>query len=62
MVSKNFRSSGLGKKLFKENVTWFKLKNIKRVELSVSVKNLSAAKFWKKMGFETFMDKRVKKL
>ena len=62
MVSKDFRSSGLGKKLFKENVTWFKLKNIKRVELSVSVKNLSATKFWKKMGFETFMDKRVKKL
>jgi ribosomal protein S18 acetylase RimI-like enzyme len=62
MVSKDFRKSGLGKKLFKENITWFKLKNIKRVELSVSVKNPSATKFWKKMGFEPYMEKRVKKL
>ena len=62
MVSKDFRKSGLGKKLFKENITWFKLKNIKRVELSVSVKNPSATKFWKKMGFEPYMEKRIKKL
>ena len=62
MVSKDFRKSGLGKKLFKENVTWLKLKNIKRVELSVSVKNPSATKFWKKMGFETYIEKRIKKL
>ena len=62
MVSKDFRRNGLGKKLFKENITWFKLKNIKRVELSVSVRNPSATKFWKKMGFEPYMEKRVKKL
>ena len=62
MVSKDFRRSGLGKKIFKENVTWFNLKNIKRVELSVSVKNRSATKFWKKMGFEPYMEKRIKKL
>jgi len=62
MVSKDFRRSGLGNKLFKENAKWFRVRRIERIELSVSVKNPAASKFWKKMGFEAYVEKRVRKL
>lgn len=48
------RRQGTGKQLVEAALGWFKVKKIRRVELSVDVRNQAAEHFWRSMGFEPF--------
>jgi len=56
-VAKKYRKSGIGKKMFKELVKWFKKKNIKHIELSVDSRNETGIKAWQKFDFKEYMKK-----
>ena len=58
MVDSAFRRRGIGRRLFSETRKWFRKKGMKRIELSVAVTNLLAMRFWKEMGFKTYLEKR----
>ena len=62
MVQKEFRRNGIGNRLFTETQKWFKNRGVKRIELSVLKKNPISSKFWKKMGFAPFLERRFKRI
>ena len=41
---------------------WFKKRGLKRVEISVLKRNPISSKFWDKMGFDTYLERRFKKI
>ena len=51
-VRKEYRGKGIGTKLLKERMKWFKENNVKYVEMSVDVRNKKAIALWKKNGFK----------
>lgn len=53
-VKKEYRNKGVGKKLVKEMLNWFKSKNIKWIQLTTHAKNINSIKFWKKLGFKEY--------
>lgn len=61
-ISKDYRRKYIGDKLWQAALTWFKLKGLTRVELSIVPKNLEAAFFWKKLGFKDYMHKLFLKI
>ena len=61
-VQKKFQRNGIGEKLFLETQKWFKKHRLKRIEISVLRKNPISSKFWNKMGFESFLERRYKKI
>jgi ribosomal protein S18 acetylase RimI-like enzyme len=54
-VTKNYRRGGIGEKLFRHAIRWFKAKGVKTVEVRVSTANTVATDFWRNMGFEPYM-------
>ena len=56
------RRKGLGERLVRELFRWAKEKNVERIELQFIDGNLLAERFWKKMGFEPYARKSVKRL
>jgi GNAT superfamily N-acetyltransferase len=50
-VTADYRRKGIGAKMYGEILQWFKLKNIDRVEVQTTAKNLMANSFWQKQGF-----------
>ena len=54
-VSRDFQRQGVGEKLFQETVKWLQKRNIKRIEIMVTIRNPKSNNFWQKMGFKTFM-------
>ena len=61
-VQKGYRRKGIGEQLFIEAKKWFKKRGLIRVELSVLKENPLSTEFWKKMGFETYLERRYKKI
>ena len=61
-VQKKFQRNGIGEQLFSETEKWFKKHGLKRIELSVLKRNPISSKFWEKMGFEPFLERRYKKI
>ncbi len=61
-VSKDFQRQGVGEKLFQETVKWLQKRNIKRIEIMVTIRNPKSNNFWKKMGFKTFMKSMDKEI
>lgn len=57
-INEKLRRKGIGEKLFNESVEWFKKKKINRVELTVATSNPVSMKFWTKMGFKTYSERR----
>jgi ribosomal protein S18 acetylase RimI-like enzyme len=55
-VAASNRRHGIGTKLLKEIVTWFKAKNLDMVELSVAAKNKVGYSFWRKHGFTDYLN------
>jgi GNAT superfamily N-acetyltransferase len=53
-VKAKYRRKGIGRKMLDAIYTWFKARNIKRVELSVVARNKAGYSFWKKNGFKDF--------
>ncbi len=56
-ISEKYRRKGIGKKMFKELIKWFKANKIKNVELSVDTRNKVGIVAWKKYGFFEFQKK-----
>ena len=62
MVAPSHRRRGVGRRLVAEAKKWFRRKGVSRVELSVAVRNPLSTKFWTRMGFVTYMERRFLKL
>jgi ribosomal protein S18 acetylase RimI-like enzyme len=54
------RRGGIGRDLFEKTKEWFAGRGIKRLELSVAVRNETARSFWRKMGFEVMMERMTR--
>ncbi len=54
-VNSEFRRTGVGEKMLKEILAWFKANDIRRIELRALAANDAAVSFWKKRGFEVYM-------
>ena len=61
-ITEKLRRKGIGEKLFHESEYWFKKKNVTRVELDVATSNQISNKFWTKMGFKTYSERRYIKM
>lgn len=61
-VEKGYRRQGIGRKLVKKALAWFRNRNLQFVEISVYVKNISGKIAWKRMGFEDHMTLMRRKL
>ena len=55
-VLAEFRRSGIGGRLFQEIKCWFQSQGIERIELYVAIKNEESINFWRKMGFEAYLE------
>lgn len=53
-VLEEYRSSGIGKKLFNEFIKWCKSKGAKRIRAVASVQNTKAIEFYKREGFKEY--------
>ena len=51
-VKEEYRRKRIGEKLTRELLKWFKSKGMKRVEVSVDLKNKIGVSAWTKFGFE----------
>ena len=58
MVDSGFRRRGIGRRLVCEAREWFRKRGIKRMELSVAASNRLAVRFWSRVGFKTYMERR----
>ena len=61
-VKPSYRHHGLGQKLMREIIKWFKSKNIKVAQLTVLTNNKPAMKFYQSMGFEENRKKMVRRI
>ncbi|MHA1341845.1 MAG: GNAT family N-acetyltransferase [Promethearchaeota archaeon] len=57
-VSEKYRGQGIGIRLVNEVLNWFKSKKIKRIHVTLSVKNEISTKFWSRVGFKPFKEIR----
>ncbi len=55
-VTANYRRCGIGEELVKEMLKWFRDHDIKRIEVKVSVHNELSTAFWRKMGFNPYIE------
>jgi ribosomal protein S18 acetylase RimI-like enzyme len=53
-VLEEFRSKGVGKKLYKEFIKWCKSKNVGIVRVEASASNSQAIKFYRNNGFKDY--------
>lgn len=56
-VSKNYQGKGVGHEMTDFVMDWFRSLGISRIELNV-LNVLPASKYWSKIGFKEFMDRR----
>lgn len=54
-VLEKYRGMGIGEKLTKRLLEWFKARGIKWIRVSAYTNNVPAIKFWKKMGFKDYV-------
>jgi GNAT superfamily N-acetyltransferase len=54
-VTASYRRKGVGSRLLKEILDWFKAENIDMIELLVAAKNKVGYSFWKKHGFKDYL-------
>jgi len=53
-VTASYRRTGIGEKMFDEIMKWFRLKNVDRIELEITSKNIVSDSFWQKHGFTDY--------
>ncbi len=56
-VRSDYRRKGLGEQVLNRILEWFESRRVKRIELLVLSQNHTAVSFWKKHGFETFVNR-----
>ena len=54
-VEREYRRKGVGEKLFKQLIKWFKSKKIKWIKVAVYANNFNSYKFWQSMGFRDYV-------
>ena len=54
-VLEKYRGKGIGEKLARRLMAWFRSRGIKWYRVSAYVKNKPGVKFWKKMGFKDYV-------
>lgn len=55
-VTESSRRQGIGEEMFQIVREWFKQKNIHRIEIRVVLSNEVSTAFWKKMGFNPYIE------
>jgi GNAT superfamily N-acetyltransferase len=55
VVSERMRGQGTGQKLSEALMEWCKAQGAQEVQLRIVVNNLTAAKFWRHLGFSDYM-------
>jgi ribosomal protein S18 acetylase RimI-like enzyme len=58
-VLDGYRRNGVGKKLIRAMIDWFKEKNIKRIVVDVTEKNKAGLAFFEKLGFRLHPFRRL---
>lgn len=53
-IEGEYRNQGVGKKIFKELLEWFKKKKVEHIELTVDARNKIGLNAWRKFGFFDF--------
>ncbi len=61
-VCENYRRNGIGEKMVKWAMEWFKTKGLERAEVRVAVTNEISMQFWRKMGFTTYLETMSKQV
>jgi ribosomal protein S18 acetylase RimI-like enzyme len=57
-VAEKYRRQGIGEKLYYEAIEWFRKRKIIRIELTVATSNPISMKFWSKLGFKPYSERR----
>jgi len=52
-VDKSYREKGIGKRLMKFAEAWARDKSLRRIALSVSIKNEKAQRLYESLGYKT---------
>jgi GNAT superfamily N-acetyltransferase len=55
-VTVHSRRQGVGGQLIAAAEDWFRLRGLRRIEVRVAVCNEVSKPFWRKMGFEPFVE------
>ena len=55
-VLETYRRDGIGERMVKRATQWFRSQGVKRVEVRVAVTNEVSTRFWRKMGFTTYLE------
>ena len=55
-ITADYRRCGIGESLFAKTLQWFRGHGIKRIEVRVSVHNELSTAFWRKIGFEPYLE------
>jgi|WetSurMetagenome_2_1015567.scaffolds.fasta_scaffold144239_2 ribosomal protein S18 acetylase RimI-like enzyme len=58
----NYRRQGIGQKMYREILKWFRTNDIKVLEIQITTKNVLASNFWRKQGFRDLQTNLIKEL
>ena len=61
-VTDKYRRMGIGERLCEEVLQWFKHMGISRIEAGVAICNDVSQQFWRKMGFEPYIETVYKQI
>ncbi len=61
-VGADHRKKGIGEKMFNFLLDWFREKGVEYITLSFDHRNEGARAFWRKMGFEEWMVRVIKRI
>jgi GNAT superfamily N-acetyltransferase len=61
-VTAAHRGRGAGRALCEAMEQWFRARGVRHVELHVSTANAGARRFWRRMGFDDFVEKLAREL
>lgn len=56
-VTKRFRRTEIGRRLFERAAEWFESRGIDRIELTVAVSNPVSTAFWRRLGFKRYTER-----
>jgi ribosomal protein S18 acetylase RimI-like enzyme len=55
-VTREYQRKGIGTKLVRNSIEWFKSKGIKRSEVKIATSNEVSSKFWRKIGMASYLE------
>ena len=61
-VLEKYRRNGVGEQMVERAIEWFRLQGLERIEVRVAVTNEISMQFWRKMGFQTYLETMSKQI